>query len=305
MKECFIPRRFEAEAAAAIDQMNTIIDEYQAQGFSLTLRQLFYQFVARGLMPNTVKTYTYLGYVLRNARLAGLIDWAAIEDRTRETQRWSTWADPSELVRTAASGYAEDLSDGQTVRTFVWIEKAALVNLVEAACRDFQVPYFAVRGYNSSSEMYAAGKEFGRLISERGIAPIVLYLGDHDPSGIDMPRVADRDLKMFAGFPDVPFNIVRRIALNLDQVRQLDLPPNPAKETDQRFNAYVAEFGTEKSWELDALDPTFVDRLLRQHIAGLIDQRKRKLAVAQQKKNAAVLNKVATNWGTIARRYAS
>ena len=138
MKECFIPRRFEAEAAAAIDQMNTIIDEYQAQGFSLTLRQLFYQFVARGLMPDTVETYTYLGYVLRNARLAGLIDWAAIEDRTRETQRWSTWADPSELVRTAASGYAEDLSDGQTVRTFVWIEKAALVNLVEAACRDFR-----------------------------------------------------------------------------------------------------------------------------------------------------------------------
>ena len=153
--------------------------------------------------------------------------------------------------------------------------------------------------------MYAAGKEFGRLISERGIAPIVLYLGDHDPSGIDMPRVADRDLKMFAGFPDVPFNIVRRIALNLDQVRQLDLPPNPAKETDQRFNAYVAEFGTEKSWQLDALDPTFVDRLLRREIASLIDQRKRKRAVAQQKKNAAVLTKVATNWGTIARRYAS
>ena len=169
MRERFIPRRFEAEAAAAIDQMNTIIAEYQAQGFSLTLRQLFYQFVARGLRPNTTKTYTYLGYVLRNARLAGLIDWDAIEDRTRETQRWSTWADPSELVRTAASGYAEDLWDGQTVRAFVWIEKAALVNIVEAACRDFQVPYFAVRGYNSSSEMYAAGKEFGRLISDRGI----------------------------------------------------------------------------------------------------------------------------------------
>ena len=191
------------------------------------------------------------------------------------------------------------------VRVFVWIEKAALINIVEPACRDWQVPYFAVRGYNSSSEMYAAGKEYGALISDRGIVPTVLYLGDHDPSGIDMPRVAKRDLKMFAGFPEVPFNMVRRVALNLDQVRQLRLPPNPAKETDKRFPAYVREFGTRECWELDALDPTFVDRLLRQEMASLIDQRKWKRAVAQQKKNAAVLTKVATNWDTIARRYAS
>ena len=86
-------------------------------------------------------------------------------------------------------------------------------------------------------------------------------------------------------------------------MRQLRLPPNPAKETDKRFGAYVAEFGTRECWELDALDPTFVDRLLRREIASLIDQRKWKRAVAKQKKNAAVLSKVATNWGTIAGRY--
>src|SRR5262249_33537327 len=234
-----------------------ILKEYQAQGFSLTLRQLLYQFVARGIMPNTHKTYTYLGATLRDGRLAGLIDWDAIEDRTRETQRWMSWADPAERIRAAAEQYAEDPWAEHDVRLFVWVEKAALVNIVEVACAEWSVPYFAVRGYNSLSEMYATGKEFLRLI-DAGIRPVVPYLGDHDPSGINMPRVAEEDLTMFAG-DDIE---VRRVGLNLGQVREHDLPPNYAKETDRRFPAYVDEFGIDECWELDALEPTVIDRLL-------------------------------------------
>jgi hypothetical protein len=148
---------------------------------------------------------------------------------------------------------------------------------------------------------YAAGKEYGALISDRGIVPTVLYLGDHDPSGIDMPRVAERDLKMFAGFPEVPFNMVRRVALNLDQVRQLRLPPNPAKETDKRFPAYVREFGTRECWELDALDPTFVDRLLRREIESLVNRRKWREAKKKQTENATILSSFAENWESVVR----
>ena len=304
-----------------IDQINRILDEYQAQGFSLTLRQLFYQFVARGIMPNTHKTYTYLGATLRDGRLAGLIDWDAIEDRTRETHRWIAWADPAAMVRDAAEQYAEDPWIDHDVRLFVWIEKAALVNIVEGTCSDWSVPYFAVRGYNSLSEMYATGKEFHRLI-DAGIRPVVLYLGDHDPSGINMPRVAQQDLTMFANGGidtdalrelDIDLDLAQsaaeieeievcRVALNLDQVREHDLPPNYAKETDRRFPAYVEELGTRECWELDALEPTVIDRLLRKEIASFVDIRKWRKAKRKEQANRETLSSVGENWESVVGR---
>src|SRR5262249_4361628 len=154
-----------------------------------------------------------------------------------------------------------------------------------------------VRGYNSLSEMYATGKEFQLLIAE-GIRPVVLYLGDHDPSGINMPRVAQQDLTMFAG-ADVE---VRRVALNRDQVREYDLPPNYAKETDRRFPSYVEEFGIDECWELDALEPTVIDRLLRAEIASFVDMRKWRKAKKKEKANRDTLSSVAENWKRVVSR---
>ena len=158
MKEAFISKNFLARTLVIIEQINSILDEYQEQGFALTLRQLHYQYVARGLMPNTEKTYTYLGATLRDARMAGLVDWDAIEDRTRETIRWPSWSSPAHLIKAAEKQYAEDPWKEHDVRLFVWVEKSALANIVEPACRDYGVPYFAVRGYSSMSELYSAGE---------------------------------------------------------------------------------------------------------------------------------------------------
>jgi hypothetical protein len=46
-----------------------------------------------------------------------------------------------------------------------------------------------------------------------------------------------------------------KVGLTLDQVRHYQPPPNLAKETDARFNAYLGRFGTKQYWELDALAP--------------------------------------------------
>ena len=112
-----------------------------------------------------------------------------------------------------------------------------------------------------------------------------------------MPRNAEETLSLIAG-DDVE---VRRLALNLDQVEDLGLPPNPAKETDRRYPAYVEEFGTRESWELDALSPTVVDRMLREAFGSFIDQRKWKKAKASEKKNKALLSRVAGNWDAVVR----
>ena len=87
-------KKFSLLTAETIHQAEAIVSEYQAQGFSLTLRQLYYQFVARGLIANTERDYKRIGNIVSDARRAGLIDWNAIEDRTRFIRRLSNWEAP-------------------------------------------------------------------------------------------------------------------------------------------------------------------------------------------------------------------
>ena len=249
-----------------IDQAVEIIDEYRAQGFTLTLRQLYYQFVARALIPNTERSYKALGNTISDARLAGLIDWSSIEDRLRRTEIPARWDTPADILVSAASSWNVDHWVGQKSRPEVWIEKDALVGVIEGVCQEFDVPYLACRGYVSQSTQWRAGMRL-RGYREHGQTPVVLHLGDHDPSGLDMTRDNDDRLDMFAQRGV----LLRRLALNMDQVEEHGPPPNPAKVTDSRFDAYVDEHGYE-SWELDALEPQMISDLIRENLEGLIDR---------------------------------
>ncbi len=121
---------FRADSLAIIKQANDIIAEYQTQGFQLTLRQLYYQFVSRALIPNKDTEYKRLGSIINDARLAGEIDWLAIQDMTRNLRGRQRWNSPSEIMDAVARGYHKDLWKGQLYRPEVWIEKDALVNVI-------------------------------------------------------------------------------------------------------------------------------------------------------------------------------
>ena len=221
----YVSKNFRASTVALIDQANSIIEEYQAEGYMLTLRQLYYQFVARDLITNTQESYNRIGAVVNNGRLAGLIDWEAIEDRTRNLEYLATWSSPNSIVRSCARDFRTDKWARQPVRIEVWIEKEALAGVFERVCEDLEVPFFCCRGYTSQSEMWNASQ---RLIdySENDQEIHLLHFGDHDPSGIDMTRdILDR-LELF----DCPLT-VKRLALNMDQVDEHGPPPNPAKVT--------------------------------------------------------------------------
>jgi hypothetical protein len=288
--ETFERLNFRPKTLALIEQANTIIGEYQARGFVLTLRQLFYQFVARGLIDNRQSEYKRLGSVIRNARRAGVIDWDAIEDRTRFVHRSPTWASPAEIISAGANQYREDVWRMQALRPQVWVEKDAVIGVVEGVCHELRVPYFACRGNVSESEIHAAGKRFAAQISASQ-TPIVLHFGDHDPNGIDMTRDIRDRLALFAG-RSVD---VRRLALNMDQIERYRPPPNPAKETDTRFAGYSKQYG-ESSWELDALDPTVVAEVIRVEVQSLIDVEAWDSALAEETENRALLDKASDNW---------
>lgn len=293
MKRAFVDRVFRAGSVAIIDQANSIIEAYQEQGFTLTLRQLYYQFVSRDLIANKQSEYKRLGSIINDARLAGLIDWSAIEDRTRNVRNHAFWSDPANIIQAAAEGYAEDLWASQSCRVEVWIEKDALIGVVEPVCQRWRLPYFACRGYASQSELYSAGERFKRQI-RRGIEPVVLHLGDHDPSGLDMTRDNADRLDMFAGLGVK----VKRLALNWDQIEQYAPPPNPAKDTDSRSGPYMEQYG-DSSWELDALEPTVIDALIEDEITQLVDQVAWDEAAAAEETNKGTLTTVSDRWEEI------
>lgn len=296
-KICYVEKKFSAGSLKIIEQANQIITTYQAQGFNLTLRQLYYQFVSRDLIANKMTEYKRLGSIVSDARRAGLIDWDAIVDRTRSLKSVSHWESPAEIIRVCSEQFKIDKWADQPYHVEVWIEKDALAGVFERVCHQrWDIPYFACRGYGSDSEVWAAGirlKRVARYVYDGGLRkqPIILHFGDHDPSGVDMTRdIIDR-LAMFSGL-----NIeVRRLALNMDQIEEYNPPPNPAKELDPRATAYVEQFGNE-SWELDALEPAVLAELVSETIEQLIDQDKWKASEERQDAHIETLSRVSNRW---------
>lgn len=288
-KICYVEKNFKLASMEIIAKAREIIEEYSRQGFTLTLRQLYYQFVARGIIENSQRSYKRLGSIVNDGRLAGLIDWDSIEDRTRSLRALPHWSDPGDVISSAASGYQTDLWRGQKERVEVWIEKDALVGVIERVCREWDVPYFSCRGYVSQSELWSAAMRHKR----HGCATMVLHLGDHDPSGIDMTRDIQDRLDLFGAGTHVD-----RIALSMAQVEENSPPPNPAKMTDSRFESYVAEYGDE-SWELDALSPQILHDLIDSNIEAIVDRDlwgERKAEMESERKR---LNEAATRWDEV------
>lgn len=264
MKELYVSTKFGPASLALIAQCDAIVTDLSAQGYRLTIRQLYYQLVAKAIIPNTVQSYNNIQNLMNKARVAGMIDWDAIEDRTRGFIDLPHWTSGKSILESCAYSYAQDMWKEQFHRVFVIVEKEALAGVLEKVCAKWDMPLLAARGYPSASTL----REFAQrriMPSEQQI--VILHLGDHDPSGMDMSRDLIDRLAMFSRRQPVDF---QRIALNMDQINELSPPANPAKTTDCRYENYRAQFG-EESWELDALPPSYINNLVETHVKNYID----------------------------------
>ena len=270
MKEAYESWNPKAETLERVEQCEEIIDEYQAQGLVLTLRQLYYQFVSRGLIDNSDKSYKNLGNIVAKARMAGMLDWDAIEDRGRKPDIPNEFSGLKELVDVALRSYKLDRWKGQEQYIELWVEKAALAGVLEPLAREFHVTLMVNKGYSSLSAMKESADRMMEKHEERSLVGpcLVFYLGDHDPSGQDMVRDIEERLNKFTEYqPEVQ---VETIALTTAQVNQYNPPPNPTKLTDSRATGYVDRHGYE-SWEVDALPPNVLQRLIRDSFEKRID----------------------------------
>jgi hypothetical protein len=285
MKEKFKDVNFRAASLALVETCNEIIDDYQGQDLRLTLRQLYYQLVSRNVIPNVERSYKNLSALLNDARLAGLVDWEAIEDRVRTPRRASQWDSISDLVDAAVASFRLPRWAGQDYYAELWVEKDALAGVLEPLAREFHVTLMVNRGYSSASAMYESAQRF--IANDGGRECALFYLGDFDPSGEDMVRDVRDRLRLFGA--DVK---VTKIALTTDQIETYNPPPNPAKRSDPRAAEFIAKNGA-TSYEVDALPPNVLAEVVREAFADILDREKMDEVIAREEIGKAKLIKAA------------
>lgn len=289
MKQQYLqPKKWTARKREIFEKIVTIVEEYQEQGYRMTLRQLYYQLVSRDVIPNQASEYAKLSTLLTEARMYGLVDWDFIEDRVRKPKKVAQWDSIQDIANAAVRQYRRNRWADQDYYVEVWVEKDALAGVLEPITNKYDVVLMVNRGYSSASAMHDAAERFIEK-EEDGKTSIILYLGDHDPSGIDMVRDIQSRMEIFGSSVEV-----KRIALNYDQIQKFDPPPNPAKMDDPRADDYVEKYG-HTSWELDALSPKDLNKLLKTEIENYLDVSKYNLVCRQEEFEKQQLHKLVRN----------
>jgi len=259
-----------------VNAVNKILDEYS---FPLTLRQIYYRLVAKNAIPNKRSAYNGLSKILVKARENGEVDDTRIEDRSRGVLEAPKGYDsPEEFIESMKrffkasppALYHANLWGGQDTFVEVWIEKDALSRVIQQIAEPLRVTVAPSRGYSSYTfiKRDAVDNRFDEIDPKKPI--IILDFRDHDPSGIQMTEDLQTRFTTYGKGRSIE---VKRIALTIDQVRQHDLPPNPTKIADTRSGKYRTRFG-DKCWELDAIEPGELQKIVRDAIEGCIDKRK-------------------------------
>jgi hypothetical protein len=295
-------RRFTAVARDVVETAERICDEYAAQGYNLTLRGLYYQFIRRDLFPesrrnaagtkNHQQNYKWLGDLVSDARISGLVDWNHIDDPTREAEGGDGgYGSPEQAIDIINDAYRITKWDGQEHYLEVWVEKEALVDIISRPASRWNVRYMACKGSPSTSAVWKAARRLRRFENE-GRKTEVIYLGDHDPTGLDISRDIQDRLAMFRSSAQVD-----RIALNMDQITD-DLPPSPAKLSDSRAQGYIELYGDD-TWELDAMEPAALDEMVENAILARLDRDLWDQRVAQEAHEKLQLQALSDNWHDI------
>lgn len=267
--------------------VNGIIEEYISEGYRLTLRQLYYQLVSRDIVPNSQKEYAKLSTLLVKGRMAGEVDWGAIEDRVRIPFLPYWVRSIKEAIDDTINQYRLDRMEGQENYIELWVEKDALSGVLKPITSFYHIDLMVNRGYSSCSAMYDSADRFKNHSGQKGF---ILYLGDHDPSGLDMIRDIEDRLSNFEVEVEV-----QHIGLTFEQIKKYNPPPNPAKFKDPRAKEYIEKFG-KMSWEVDALNPKTLNALVKKGIENLIDIDLFKERIEQEKKDKKEMGKFAKDY---------
>jgi hypothetical protein len=240
------PRRTKADIYHLRDSLLRIIARYKP----MTVRQVYYQAVSRGLIDKTEPEYkSTVCRLLADMRRNGELPYTWIADNTRWQRKPNTHTGLASLLYDAQRTYRRAIWDEHDVYVEVWLEKEALAGVLLKVTGNWDVPLMVTRGYPSLSYLHSAAE----CIKNHGKPTFLYYFGDHDPSGVDIPRAVEAGLREMAPDADITFE---RIAVTVDQIDQYDLITRPTKKTDSRSRGFEGE-----SVEVDAIEPDELRRL--------------------------------------------
>ena len=290
MIQAFRKAKLDKNNLKKLDRVNEIIHIYSKMGYVLTLRQLYYRLVTTNVIENNTKEYAKLIHLLTEGRMGGIVDWEGIEDRVRVPNLPYYNYDINDAVSDANKRYRLERQKGQKFHVELWVEKDAISNILKVRTHHYGIYLMVNRGFSSTTAMYESYRRMSEAIEE-GKTPKILYLGDHDPSGLCMALndIPDRLNQEFG----VPVD-VEHIGITMEQIKKYNPPTNPAKITDSRSKWYIKNWG-DHSWEVDALEPKVLHELINEKVEGYMDMDLFKKVLVKEKEDKIELNNLINN----------
>ena len=253
--------RTKRRTKAEIAELKSLIYSVVKEDPPMTVRQVFYQLVSRGAIDKTENEYkNVVVRLLGIMRRENALPWEWIADNTRWMRKPATYSGLRSMLEQAAQTYRRSLWDDQDAHVEIWLEKEALAGVVYRITEQWDVPLMVTRGYPSLSFVYSAAE----AIQAHDKPTHLYYFGDHDPSGKDIPRSIEKNIRDMAPNADFTFELVAVTEL---QIEAMDLPTRPTKTKDSRAKNFKGE-----STELDAIPAAdlraMVAQCIEQHVDG-------------------------------------
>jgi hypothetical protein len=246
---------------AQIEDLKAALYEVTAEIKPASVRQIYYQMVSRGFIDKTEAEYKgTVCRLLAVMRKEHSMPYGWLADSTRWIRKPRTYSNLAAMLEEQVRLYRRDLWNNQNVDVEVWLEKDALAGVVVPVTEEWDVPLMVTRGYPSLTFVHSAAEE----MASTNRTTFIYYLGDHDPSGVDIPRMVEQNLREMAPEADIRFE---RLAVLPNQIINMELPTRPTKKTDTRSKGFMGE-----SVEVDAIPPDDLRLLVEDAITSHIDQ---------------------------------
>lgn len=261
-----------------IEQVQKVIDSYD---FALTLRQIYYQLVAKQVFSNIQANYRKLSRVCVTGRDEGILPEEAFADRLRAVDKPSAWLDLNSFMETVRQSYNKNKWDNQPKYLEIWTEKDALRSVLSEVTYQYDVSLMVARGQLSRTAIYEASNRYKAKGDKKRY---LYYCGDFDPSGMSIYESIKERLEKFGVFIHY-----ERIALTQGQIEKYKLPSDPGKKSDPNYNKFVSIYGSDMVVELDSLPPEVLRDIIKDCITKNIDSG---LLVQVQKKEKGEQDKL-------------
>lgn len=261
----------------------------------MTIRQIFYRLVSKGLIKNTKSDYQRVIRLMTIARNDGRIPFDWIVDRSRPVYNPPVFKDAQAYAETVKRSYRRDYWTSQPFHVELWCEKDTISGSIAGVTDELGVTVRVGRGFNSTTR----AREIAAVLADTTKPKVILYCGDHDPSG----RNAEEEglSRVLAHYRCITGNSqardvdLRRLAIHKEDIKKFNLPPLRVKDTDSRTPGFVRKYGHD-CVELDALPPNELRGRIRVNITGLLDRVAWDRAIACEKVELASIVDTVGKW---------